>query len=92
LAEVARKVAIENGQEDNFIDYMAGHGMGTSQVEKPNINPSSEEPLLPNMYFSLEPMLVKTGFGTGTAESSIWVTGTGSERMMKFELRPWLKA
>jgi Xaa-Pro aminopeptidase len=89
LIKIARQTAKENGEEENFVEFVVAHGIGTCQVEIPRVNPISQDVLAPNMTFALEAMLVKTDFGTGCCEDIIAVTQNGSERLAKYETRCW---
>jgi Xaa-Pro aminopeptidase len=89
LVEVTRRVARENSQEQNFIEYIVGHGLGTSQVEMPHFNPETEDILAEGMVFALEPMLVDPVHGTGTIERMCAVGPMAGRLLSKLTLRPW---
>jgi Xaa-Pro aminopeptidase/Xaa-Pro dipeptidase len=89
LVETSRAVARECGEERWFIDYIAGHGIGTSQLEKPRVNPHSEDILEAGNIFSVEPMVVDPARGTGTIEGMCLVTEAGGDYLSAVPRRPW---
>jgi Xaa-Pro aminopeptidase len=89
LVEITRKVAEENGQGHNFIEYIVGHGMGASQLEMPHFNPDSKDVLAEGMVFALEPMVVDPVIGTGTIERICAVGSNGGRLLSRLALRPW---
>lgn len=89
LVEVARQIAREMGEEKWFLEYISGHGIGSSQLEIPRINPNSPDILADNMVFSIEPMVVDPVRGTGCTEYMCVITPTGGRRLSRLPMRPW---
>jgi len=89
LVELTRAIAERNGQGENFIEYIVGHGMGATQLEIPRFNPDSKDILEEGMVFALEPMVVDPVIGTGTIERICAVGKDGGELLSKLSLRPW---
>ena len=69
------------GQQAKFV----GHGIGLHINEPPVFTPRSEEVLLPDMAFALEPKFVIPDVGAVGIENSFLVTETGIEKLTLFE-------
>jgi len=69
------------GQKAKFV----GHGIGLQINEPPVFTPRSEEILLPDMAFALEPKFVIPEVGAVGIENSFLVTETGIEKLTLFE-------
>ena len=69
------------GQQAKFV----GHGIGLQINEPPVFTPRSEEVLLPDMAFALEPKFVIPDAGAVGIENSFLVTETGIEKLTLFE-------
>ena len=69
------------GQQAKFV----GHGIGLQINEPPVLTPRSEEVLLPDMAFALEPKFVIPDVGAVGIENSFLVTETGIEKLTLFE-------
>lgn len=89
LVERARVVAIENGQEKNFIEFLVGHGLGCSQVEAPHCHPNSEDVLAEGMVYAVEPMVVDRVLGTGTVERIVCCGKNEGRLLTNFPFRVW---
>jgi Xaa-Pro aminopeptidase len=77
LDDAAFAVACEYGFCDDY--YFRAHGVGTTLFQPPRFNPGSEATLKENEVFSLEPMLVRHGFGSACVERTVLVTALGIE-------------
>ena len=89
LVTAVESIAEEMGEAQWFIPYMAGHGMGCSQLEIPHIYPHSEDVLAPNQWYALECMVSDPERGTGQMEGIVLITPEGSEYLSQVPLRPW---
>lgn len=83
LVAVIQSVADEMGEGAFFIPYMAGHGMGCSQLEIPHIYPYSEDILAPNMWYAVECMVSDPARGTGQMEGIVLITPDGGSTCPK---------
>jgi Xaa-Pro aminopeptidase len=77
LDDVAFAVASARGFGDDY--YFRAHGVGTALFLPPRFVPGDTRPLRAGEVFSLEPMLVRHGFGTACVENTVLVTESGSE-------------
>jgi len=77
LDDQAFAIACENGFRDDY--YFRAHGVGTTLFQQPYFHPGSADPLRANEVFSLEPMLVRLGYGSACVERTLLVTQTGVE-------------
>lgn len=77
LDDAAFAVAEERGFREDY--YFRAHGVGTSLFQKPRFFPGDDAPLQVNEVFSIEPMLVRLGFGTACVERTVLMTEHGAE-------------
>lgn len=77
LDDAAFAVACQHGFRDDY--YYRAHGVGTTLFQPPRFNPECHTTLKANEVFSLEPMLVRHGFGSACVERTVLVTPVGVE-------------
>lgn len=77
LDDAAFAVACEAGFGDDY--YFRAHGVGTTLFQPPRFYPGDHTTLRVGEVFSLEPMLVRLGFGSACVERTLLVTQTGCE-------------
>lgn len=58
-----------------------GHGLGLEINEPPVLTPRSQEVLVPNMVFALEPKFVIPGVGAVGIENTYLITANGTEKL-----------
>ncbi len=96
LAEVAMRVAKEQGHSEHLMHVILGHGIGVGH-DPPIINPDSEDVIQEDSLVTYEPMY--STYDTmalsgkvplhAVAEDFVRVTSNGTERMMSSERRCW---
>ena len=59
---LSREVIAEAGYGDNF-GHSLGHGVGLAVHENPRVSPRSNDPLEPDMVFTVEPGIYISGWG-----------------------------
>ena len=82
LDKVARKIHRQSGLRDFNFNHGLGHGVGISVHENPptiSSSKSGKRVLKPNMVFTIEPGLYKTGFGGVRLENSVYLTKVNGE-------------
>jgi Xaa-Pro aminopeptidase len=89
LIAIARGIAERAGFADDYMPKGFGHGLGCSLFEQPSLRAISEAVLDPGNVFALEPMLVRSGFGTAVVEETVLVTPHGAEALSGCALRTW---
>lgn len=89
LIALARGVAEHAGFADDYMPRGFGHGLGCSLFEQPSLRPISGAVLEPGHVFALEPMLVRSGFGTAVVEDTVLVTPGGAEALSGCPFRTW---
>lgn len=89
LIAVARGIAEREGFAADFMPKGFGHGLGCSLFEQPSLRPISEAVLEAGHTFALEPMLIRTHFGTACIEETVLVTPHGAEPLSGCALRAW---
>lgn len=77
VEQAAFKVASDNGFLNDY--YFRAHGVGTGLFGPPRFHPGCSTQLRPNEIFSLEPMLVRHGFGSACVERTLLINDTGVE-------------
>ncbi len=77
LDDAAFAVACERGFRSDY--YFRAHGVGTTLFQPPRFTPGSTTPLALNEIFSVEPMLVRHGFGSACVERTVLITESGAE-------------
>lgn len=87
LDDAAFRVAAELGFAEDY--YFRAHGVGTALFLPPRFNPGDNRPLRAGELFSLEPMLVRHGYGTACTENTVLITETGAEVVSRAETRWW---
>jgi Xaa-Pro aminopeptidase len=87
LDDAAFAVACEFGLAEDY--YFRAHGVGTALFLPPRFNPGDATPLRPGEVFSLEPMLVRLGYGCACVERTVLVTETGVELLDSQAPRWW---
>jgi Xaa-Pro aminopeptidase len=89
LIAVARGIAEREGFAADFMPGGFGHGLGCSLFEQPSLRPISDAVLEAGHTFALEPMLIRTHFGTACIEETVLVTAHGAEPLSGCALRAW---
>ncbi len=95
VAETAIQVARRHGMEDclfrspNQATRLMGHGIGCWYLELPQVHPTAEGQIEPNMVVVLEPILSQPGVGGAKIEDAVLVTETGAERLSEIPIRTW---
>ncbi|WP_421881927.1 M24 family metallopeptidase [Pacificispira sp.] len=87
LDDAAFAVASEYGFSQDY--YFRAHGVGTALFLPPRFVPGDEKSLRPGELFSLEPMLVRHGFGTACVENTILITDDGAETLNQNTAQWW---
>lgn len=77
LDDAAFAVACERGFRSDY--YFRAHGVGTTLFQPPRFTPGSTTPLVQNEIFSVEPMLVRHGFGSACVERTVLISTNGAE-------------
>ena len=77
----AVKVLAEKHLDKYFI-HSLGHGTGLEIHELPNLSPGSEDKLLPNMVFSIEPGVYLPKIGGVRIEDLVYLTNSGAKRFI----------
>ncbi len=89
LIAAAREIAEREGYEADYMPKGFGHGLGCSLFELPSLRPTTTSILEPGNTFALEPMLVRTHFGTACIEETVLITEDGAEALSGCPLRVW---
>jgi len=92
MMAITREVAEQNGMGEWYCDYLCGHGIGACLLEFPYFDPESEDILVENMTFAVEPMVVHPVHGTGCVERMCAVGKDGGRLLSKLTFRPWTMA
>ncbi len=82
LDRVARKIQAQSGLEDFNFNHGLGHGVGISVHENPptiSCGQMGKRVLKPNMVFTIEPGLYKTGFGGVRLENTVYLAKVNGE-------------
>ncbi len=77
LDDAAFAIACERGFRSDY--YFRAHGVGTTLFQPPRFTPGSTTPLALNEIFSVEPMLVRHGFGSACVERTLLISENGAE-------------
>ncbi len=76
-----RQVLVEAGLGDHF-SHGTGHGIGLEIHEAPSISPGGpDEPLAPDMVFTIEPGCYFSGRWGIRIEDTVWLRADGGERL-----------
>jgi Xaa-Pro aminopeptidase len=89
LIATARAIAARAGYEADYMPKGFGHGLGCSLFEQPSLRPATTAILEPGNVFALEPMLVRTNFGTACIEDTVLITPAGAEALSGCPFRVW---
>ncbi len=89
LIATARGIAERAGYAADYMPKGFGHGLGCSLFEQPSLRPATGAVLEPGNVFALEPMLVRTNFGTACIEETVLITPSGAEALSGCPLRVW---
>jgi Xaa-Pro aminopeptidase len=89
LIAAARVIAERAGYGADYMPKGFGHGLGCSLFERPSLRPATTAVLEPGNVFALEPMLIRTNFGTACIEETVLITATGAEALSGCPLRVW---
>jgi Xaa-Pro aminopeptidase len=89
LIATARAIAAAAGYEADYMPKGFGHGLGCSLFERPSLRPATADVLEPGNVFALEPMLIRTNFGTACIEKTVLITPAGAEALSGCPLRVW---
>ncbi len=89
LIAAAREIAEREGYAADYMPKGFGHGLGCSLFELPSLRPTTTSILEPGNTFALEPMLVRTHFGTACIEETVLITDDGAEPLSGCPLRVW---
>ena len=89
LIATARGIAERAGYAADYMPKGFGHGLGCSLFEQPSLRPATAAVLEPGNVFALEPMLVRTNFGTACIEETVLITPSGAEALSACPLRVW---
>jgi Xaa-Pro aminopeptidase len=89
LIAAARTIAERAGYEADYMPKGFGHGLGCSLFERPSLRPATTSVLEPGNIFALEPMLIRTNFGTACIEETVLITPSGAEALSGCPLRVW---
>lgn len=90
LAVGALEIADREGYGEYL--YFRGHGIGLGLGDAPALAPGNPAAFEEDMVFCLEPMLVKSSFGSASWEDMWHVTASGVERLNQSSYRPWAEA
>ena len=89
MIAAAKAIAAREGYEADYMPKGFGHGLGCSLFELPSLRPTTKSVLAPGNTFALEPMLVRTHFGTACIEETVLITERGAEALSGCPLRVW---
>jgi Xaa-Pro aminopeptidase len=89
MIAAARLIAEREGYAADYMPKGFGHGLGCSLFELPSLRPTTGSILEPGNTFALEPMLVRTHFGTACIEETVLITERGAEALSGCPLRVW---
>lgn len=89
LIATAGAIASRAGYEADYMPKGFGHGLGCSLFERPSLRPATTAVLEPGNVFALEPMLIRTNFGTACIEETVLITPAGAEALSGCPLRVW---
>jgi len=89
MIAAARAIAERAGYEADYMPKGFGHGLGCSLFERPSLRPSTTAVLEPGNVFALEPMLIRTNFGTACIEETVLITPKGAEALSGCPRRVW---
>ncbi len=79
---LSRDVIAEAGYGDNF-GHSLGHGVGLAVHENPRVSPRSNDPLEPDMVFTVEPGIYISGWGGVRIEDIVVLGEQGATPLSK---------
>lgn len=86
LDKIARKIHKQSGLDDFNFNHGLGHGVGISVHENPptiSCSIMGKRVLKPNMVFTIEPGLYKTGFGGVRLENTVYISNENNQLKIK---------